>query len=641
MFQTFLKDRRVQLLGLIALATVLLGRFLLTDGWALTAVIKSGYWMILLATLVWGMVIWQLAKVEGWRFEWPWLRRNAAVAALILGIGGLWQAQETHGYKILADEALLLGTSLNMHMDRDVGYPLRATDVQGPFQILQGQLDKRPYFYSFLVSVVHDFTGYRTTNPFWLNTGLSFVFLALLYGLTVKAGGRRLAGVLALVLAAGLPLLAQQAAGGGFELLNLTLITGWWWLAIRHLEKPSAERQDALVLTSVLLASTRYESMLFLMPTAALLVTAWWREQRVIVSWPTWVAPLFLLPMFWLNRAFSANANFWEMQSVGAETPFGLQYVAGNLGHALAYFFSFDGFQPNSPYLGLVGLLALPLFILWAQRIWRAPLTSAGVDTGLALASLGAWAVTGLMMVYFWGQFDHPVIRRLSLPTQLLMIVAAVVVVGRLMRPVAKVWGGLIAGGLVALMAFSIPSMAKNAYGRDYSPAMAYAWRREFLERQPMRDMLVIDRDSLYWIAERVAATPILQAQLRKEGIAYHMRNHSFSAVYVYQTFTVKPETGELTLAPEETMGPDYELVPVAQRRTHLLQIGRFSRVVSIRDGAKILAQADTTFTSLDSELTPAQLATAKRGFVEPDLKPEQLEAAKREYLDRFVRELP
>jgi hypothetical protein len=170
---------------------------------------------------------------------------------------------------------------------------------------------------------------------------------------------------------------------------------------------------------------------------------------------------------------------------------------------------------------------------------------------------------------------------------------------------------------------------------------MAYAWRREFLERQPMRDMLVIDRDSLYWIAERVAATPILQAQLRKEGIAYHMRNHSFSAVYVYQTFTVNQDTGELTLAPEETMGPDYELAPVAQRRTHLLQIGRFSRVVAIRDGTKILAQADTTLKSLDSELSPEQLATAKRGYVEPDMRPEQLEAAKREYLDRFVRELP
>lgn len=623
MFSLLLKDRRVWLLGLIALATVLLGCFLLPVSWVLNAVIKAGYWCILGVFLLWVWRSWLLIEQNSGGVWRSWLRDNWCIVLLILGIGGVWQAQETHGFKILADEALLLGTSQSMHLDRDVGYPLRATDVQGPFQILQGTLDKRPYFFPFLVSLVHDLTGYRTTNSFWFNTGLSFVFLGLLYGLAAKLGGRRLAGVFALVLAAGLPLLAQQAAGGGFELLNLTLITAWWWLAILYVEKPSKHGQDVLVLTSVLLASTRYESMLFLVPTALLLVVAWRRRGEVIVSWPTWVAPLLVIPMFWLNRAFSANAGLWELQSRGADAVFALKYVAGNLGHALAYFFSVDGFQPNSPYLSLVGLLALPVFLLWAQRIWRAPVRSSGEEAGVAIAALGPLAVTGLMMVYFWGQFDHPVIRRLSLPTQLLMVVA-VVVVARVFRGGTRVWGGLIGVGLLALMAFSLPSMAKNGYGREYSPAMAYAWRREFLARLPERDFLMVDRDSFFWIAERIPATPNPQAQIRKEGIAYHMRNHSFAAVYVYQTFMVNPETGALTLAPEEDLGPGFELEPVAQRRVQMLQIGRFSRVVSIREGDTVLARADTVIKPLETEMTPAEL-----------------EAAKREYLDRWVKELP
>jgi len=624
MQQLLLRDRRLWLLSLIVLATILFGRFLLPVGWTLNAVAKGGYWMMFGTSFLWGWSLFRLlgsAPLKSWMEK---ARRQWAILLLILGVGALWQAQETHGFKILADEALMLGTSQSLHLDREVGYGLRATDVQGPFQILQGVLDKRPYFFSFLVSLVHDFTGYRTTNPFWLNTALSFVFLGLLYGLAARAGGGRQAGLLAVVLAAGLPLLAQQAAGGGFELLNLTLIAGWWWLAMLYLTRPSVERQDALVLTAVLLASTRYESLLFLVPTAVLLLLAWSREHRVIVSWPTWVAPLLMLPMLWLNRAFSANDSLWELKSLGADTPFGLKYVAGNLGHALAYFFSFDGYQPNSPYLGLVGLLALPMFGLWAQRLWRAPVRSDGADVGLAVASLGAWAVTGLMMVYFWGQFDHPVIRRLSLPTQLLMIVAVVVVVGRMIRPGPRVWGGLIAGGVVALMAFSLPSMARNAYGRDYSPAMAYAWRQEFLKRQADRNFLMIDRDSFYWIAEKIAASPNGLAKLRRDGIAYHMRNHSFSAVFVFQELGVNPDTGVLTVPPEEELGPDFELVPVAQRRVHLLKIGRFSRVVAIRDGAKVLAQADLTVAPLETEMTPAQV-----------------EAAKREYLDKWAKELP
>jgi hypothetical protein len=624
MQRILLYDRRLWLLSLIALATVLFGRVLLPVGWTLNAVVKGGYWVILGTSLLWGWTLVKLLGPESVKTGWGKVRQHWAILLLVFGVGGVWQAQETHGFKILADEALLLGTSQSMHLDREVGYPLRGTDVQGPFQILQGVLDKRPYFFSFLVSLVHDFTGYRTTNPFWLNTALSFVFLGLLYGLTAKAGGRRRAGVLALVLAAGLPLLAQQAAGGGFELLNLTLITGWWWLAILYVERPGVRRQDALVLTAVLLASTRYESLLFLVPTAALLFIAWWREKQVIVSWPTWVAPLLILPMLWLNRAFSANDTLWELKSLGADTPFALKYVAGNLGHALAYFFSFDGYQPNSPYLGLLGLIALPVFGLWAQRLWRAPGRSDGAEVGLAVGSLGAWAVTGLMMVYFWGQFDHPVIRRLSLPTQLLMLVAVVVVVGRAIRPGTRVWGGLIAGGLVALMAFSLPSMAKNAYGRDYSPAMAYAWRQEFLKRQSDRGFLMIDRDSYYWIAEKIAASPNGLAKIRRDGIAYHMRNHSFTAVFVFQELNVDPDTGALTVPVEEDLGPDFQLEPVAQRRVQLLKIARFSRVVAIRDGDKVLAKADLAITPLETEMTPVQIETAKR-----------------EYLDRWVKELP
>lgn len=624
MHRILFADRRVWLLALLTLSTLLVGRVFLPASVALTAVVKTGYWFVLLSTLVWGWTLWNLWHRGGGVSWLEKARRHCGAFALIAVIGGLWQAHETHGFKIVADEPLLLGTSQSMHLDRDVGYPVRATDVQGPFQILQGVLDKRPFFFPFVVSVVHDLTGYRASNPFWVNTALSFVFLTILYGFVIKIAGLRSAGIMALVVVAGLPLLAQQAAGAGFELLNLTLATAWWWLAMHFLERPEAERQDAFILTSVLLASTRYESLLFLVPTAFMLVLAWWRSGRIIASWPTWSSPLLMLPMLWLNHAFSANDRLWELQSLGADTPFGLKYLAGNLGHALAYFFSLDGFQPNSPYLGLLGLLALPVFVLWAQGIWRSPLKATGQDVGLAFAAVGPMAVTGLMMVYFWGQFDHPVIRRLSLPTQLLMVIALVVVVARVFGGLRRVWSALICGGVAVMFAFCLPSMAKNVYGREYSPGMAYEWRREFLARQPERDFLMIDRDSIYWIAEKISATPNGQAQVRKDGIAYHMRNHSFSAVYVFQTFKVDPETGKLTLPPEEDLGPDFELEPVAQRRIEVLRIGRFSRVTAIREGTKVLAKADQEVKVNETEMTPAELDAAKRG-----------------YLDRWVKELP
>jgi hypothetical protein len=318
------------------------------------------------------------------------------------------------------------------------------------------------------------------------------------------------------------------------------------------------------------------------------------------------------------------NEKLWELDSVGATAPFSLDYVAGNLGHALQYFFTLDGYQPNAPLLALLGLLALPVFLLWAQRIWRGPRQASGAELGLALGALGPMGITVLIMLYFWGQFDHPVIQRLSLPTQLLFLVATSVVVGRVARCGRRGWNVLLGLGGLALVAYGIPVMAKNAYGREYSPGLAYQFRGDFLSRQSGRNFLMIDRDSLFWITHRIAATPVAQAQDRREGIAYHLRNHSFSGVYVFQTYSSNPETGELTLDKEDVLDPSFVLEPVEQRRVQILRLVRISRVVEIRDGEKVLA---------------------RQGWAEPLPEPKRTvkerEDAKRAYLDRWVRELP
>lgn len=618
-----LHDRRLWLLAASCLLALILGRLALSVDWALRAVIEGGYWFTFFTFGLWIWVVWEWVAHAGSGFA---LRRALPLApmALVLCTGLVWQAHETHGFKILSDESLLLGTSQGLHMDRQVGYPVRATDVQGPFQILQAVLDKRPFFYPFLVSLVHDLTGYRSTNPFWLNTLLGFVFLGFLYAVGCKAGGRKAGGVLLVLLAGGLPLLAQQATGGGCELLNLTLATGWWWLVVKYLERPDNRTQDALVLTAVLLALTRYESVLFLVSTALVLVLAWWREGRVLFRWPTWVAPFLLLPMFWLNRAFSADDSLGGIQSLGADTPFALKYIPSNLGHVLAYFFSFDGYQPNSPFLAVLGLLGLLGFVLWGQRVLRAGVSADGTELGLVMGAFGPLAVTGFMMVYFGGQFDHPVIHRLSLPTQLFMLVATAAAAGRVLKLPDRGWNWLIIAAIMSLVCWSLPVMAKNAYGRDYAPAVAMAWRREFLAQRPERDFLILDRDSTFWITERVAATPVQQAAARKAGLIFHLRNHSFSAIYVFQIFAVEPETGTLKIHPEDDLGADFELEPITEKRLQTLELARFSRVVSIREGGAVVSRQDF-------------IKPVPQGF----MKPEEQEAAKRAYLDRWVKELP
>lgn len=577
-----IKDRRLWLLVLFSLLLLVFGRFSLPDTTALAWVKFTGYWFML-ALLVAGVTaLWRFFRAlpeTSWGF---W--RNWRLWLLLGLVTVVWHAHEKPGFKILADEVLLLGTSQGMHLQREAGYGLRATDVRGPFELLQTTLDKRPLLFPFLVSVLHDWTGYRPTNPFWLNAAVGVVFLVMIYGLGRRLGGGTTAGVAAVLWVAGIPLLAQQSSGGGFDLLNVTLLAAWLWLAIHFAEHPDDRAQDAFVLVAVMLGSTRYESLLYLAPTALLLLWVWFRQGAVRTTPLTWLAPVLLLPTFWLNRAFSANAGLWEMQSVGATRPFSWTFLPDNLGHALAHYFALDGYQPNSPGFGLLGLLALPLLVIWALRKVRSPGPIAAGDVALLVGIVGLGAGSLLLMLYFWGQFDHPVIHRLSLPTQLLMLVALVIVVRELLGGSRKIWLGLVGAAVLNLVLWSLPVMARNAYGREYSPGQAYAWRENFLSRQPSRNLLVIDRDSLFWITRGISATPVAQAQLRREGIAFHFRNHSFNAILVFQMIKVDPETGQAKIEPEDELGPGYELETVAEHRVALFNLARISRVTRVDD---------------------------------------------------------
>lgn len=624
MLKLVLRNRLVWLLLGLGIAAVIVGRFVLTTEQALTVVSRGGYWLMLANFGLFGAAVWRLVRRHGsgWRPE----RADWGAAALVVACSVLWAAHERHGFKILADEELLLGTSMGIHYDREIGYPARASDVTGPLQLNLKVLDKRPYFFPFLVALTHDLTGYRPANAFWLNTVLGAVFLGLVYVLGWQVARSRWAGALLVLLFAGLPLAAQQAAGGGFELLNLVMILAVLLAARRYAAAPDEAALEVLCLGAALLALTRYESVVFVFPVAALVLWGWARAGRVILTWPVVAVPVFLLPYVLQNRVFAANPATWELGSIkGADTVFAFHYVPDNLGHALAFFFSTDGYQANSVYFAALGLAALPFLLLLTVRTLRASRDAAAnaADVGGAFITLGLFVIAALLMTYFWGQFDHPVIRRLSLPVHLLFGVAIVTVGASLFRS-ARGWQAALAGAVAALVFQALPMMAQRAYEWDYTPGIEMAWREEFLRQFPQRDYLFIDQDSTFWITQRMPATPIKQARERKEGLAYHLRNHSFSAMYVFQRFTVNPGTGALTLDAADDIGPDFELEPVVEKRIATLHLARISRITAIRDQGAVVARAG---------LVP--IASG------PPLTGEELEKAKAQYLEKWIKQLP
>ncbi|HEY4300815.1 MAG TPA: glycosyltransferase family 39 protein [Candidatus Didemnitutus sp.] len=619
-FGFFRADRRMTLLVLNGIAALVLGFFTFTPDQSLNAVIHGGYWAMLILTVLFGWSLLRLARksFSGWS---AWRSAPRWPLVLILVCGLVLLVHEAYGFKILMDEVMLLGTSMSMHFQKVALVPMRANDIQGAFQIVAGQLDKRPLFQPFLVSLIHDLTGYRPENVFVLNTVLTFVLLALAFRLGNRIAGR-LAGAAGVLLLTGLPLLAQNATGGGFEILNLVMILSTVLLGMRFARDRDGDSLQAFALSGILLAQTRYESVLFLLPVAALILWVWWADQRPVLSWMFVFAPLYLLPYALHNKVFSLRQSSWEMASQpGYDKPFALSYIPDNFQHALNFFFNTTGEQSNSIVLSVLGFLTLPFFLLWAANVLREGRAATPVRVATAIFGFGFLAHTVLMMVYFWGKFDDPVIRRLSLPLNLWLALSIVVVVGELGRGRRWPWQALLVAAVGGLFAYSLPNMARHDYSMVYYPGRETQWRRDFIAAHPERDYLVIDNSSITWITHLVSSTPVRQALEHKENIVFNFRNHSFTAIYVFQNFVVDDATGREVINAADDLGPDYQLETVEERRFAYPTIARISRVVSVRDGPVTMPR-------------PAPSPIDK-------LSPDQLEKVRQEYFAKFIQQLP
>ncbi|QYM78763.1 glycosyltransferase family 39 protein [Horticoccus luteus] len=616
---SLLRHRSLWLLSGTAALALVLGFLTFTPDQSMQLVIYGGYWALLLITVLFGWALWRVLRpaAERWRElrgarKWP--------AVLVLGCGLVLLVQESFGFKILMDEVMLLGTSMSLHFDKTALVPTRGHDIQGAFQLLSGQLDKRPLFHPFLLSLLHDFTGYRPENAFVLNVLLTFTLLGLVFHVGRRLGGMG-AGAAAVLLLTSLPLLSQNATGGGFEILNLVMILVNVALALRYAERLDDDSLNALCLAAVLLALTRYESVLFLLPIAAVIACGWWRQRRLQFTWAVWATPLLLLPVAWHNRVFSARDSAWELAGQpGAAKPFALRYVPDNIQHALNFFFDPSANQGNSLVLSVLGFLALPFLLLWLVKILRRPGANPAVSVAFAWMAVGFLLHGALMMVYFWGKFDDPVIRRLSLPENLFLALAVIVVVAELARR-AVAWRVLI-GVVVAGMFFSsLPAMARHAYSLEYYVGRETAWRREFIAAHPERDYLVIDANSIIWITHLVSSTPVLQALEHKDLLIFNFQNRTFSNIYVFQRFDVDPKTGALTVQKDDDIGPDYHLATVQERQFSPMRLSRISRVTAIDGG-------------------PTTPPTEKPVPLEK-LSREEREKVRQAYFEHFIQELP
>lgn len=567
---------RLALFGLVAVAAVYFGFIGLGVEAAGMLVKKFGYYVMLLTFALWVASLWRLWR-ERMPGEQPGRRELLWAAAVIALFSIMAVTAEPFRSKVLFDEFVLQSTAFNMHFFRDTATMVRGYDILGAFLSLDNYLDKRPNFYPFLISLVHDFTGYRPANAYWLNAALYPVTLGLAYYL-----GRRITSrwgaMLAVVLLGSLPLLGQNATGSGMELLNFCMILAVIALGGAYLRRPDPTRLSALVLGAVLLAQSRYESAIYVLPVALIILVGWWQRGGVVLSWLVVLAPLLLVPCGLQNKVLSNTKWMWELRD-NQESRFSVDYLARNLEGAKVFLFNTSQSFGNSLMLTVLGFLALG-WVLWRVLRRRPALREIPADRlALFLVGLGALANTGLIMFYYWSSFNDPMASRFALPLNLVFVfavVAAGAALGRRWPAVAAVLGGLaVVATVTATSRFAQPLYSHT--GGD-----EIEWEKRFVAARPPGPRLIVtNKSTLPWLLLKTPSILVGRARLVADRVQFNLRESMFREILVMQSFRPTTPEGDYAMVPEDKLPKGFELEYLAERRFGT-KLTRISRLVSL-----------------------------------------------------------
>lgn len=566
-------DRLKPALFLVAtLAALSLGFWLVSPEVADGLVRHLGYWFLLATVALFITSLWRLGREKR---PLQVNRRVCLPLAATLAGGAFLLLHEPFMFKVVADEAVLAATSFHIHLYREILSPTMAHDLGGDFSLFRGYLDKRPYFFPFLVSLLHDFTGYRPQNAFILNGLLVFLLMGLAWIWGSRTAGNRGGGLVVLLLA-GLPLLATSATSGGFDLLNLVMILACALLAASFLEKRTDASMSAFCIGVVLLAQTRYESVLFVLACGAVIAVAWIRERRIFLTWPVVLAPILMLPYVWQNRAFRQNEQFWQLPD-GLETPFSLAYAGQNLGHAFNFLADLSLLQPNSVWLTLIGgmgVVGSGVILLCRRKLMKD-------DFRLPYAVFGAVILFNflLLLCYHWGQIDDYVASRLALPLHLLFAMGAVqfLSLANVSRPI---WNTAFAICFASILGYTVPANANHSGVRRYANGQEVEWARSYIRANGHTQTLYVMGYPSAGMIERAPTICHETARMFLRGEPALPEFGRYQQILVTQRISYDSLTGAVEIQEDQDLGSSVLLEPLAERRLGASAGIRISRLI-------------------------------------------------------------
>jgi hypothetical protein len=555
---------------------------------------QLGYYVVLALVILALAFFAQVAKTRQW-ITWTYWREHRA-ALVLVAVGTLFlHLHEPHMLRVFNDEPTHALAALGMHLDKSAMAATVSNYVGETFVTGDPYAITRPYLFPLLVSILHDVIGYRTANIFVLNVLLTPFVLLGGYLLAHKLGGR-LAGYVATGLLVTFPLLAQNVTSGGYDVLNMALVAALMLATLAYVQSGDEERGRLMNLSlalALLLAATRAESVLYIVPWGAATLVLWRRDRHARLTTFAAVSPLFLLPGFMANLHMLRNdtAMVADLRK-GGEAFFALANLPKHAVEAIYYFFRFDFDSTNSvalSVLGVAGFIALVVRVVSGMRARRVNPAEA-VLAGFAVSVL---AIYLFMLTLFWSSPTDPLAARFCLSLSLVLAVTAgwlVTQVKWLRERPRVVAGSLVLWGALA----AAPAMSRAYSTHSLAPAWADRYFTAFAQARDRRTTLYAMQGNASFIAEKFASTMLYRIRTFPAVHVRAIKAGLYRDVLVLQT--LEPANGGRWQPRQgEELPATIVLETVEEQMVGPYALARVSRLVGYK-------KADGTFVTPSSD---------------------------------------
>jgi hypothetical protein len=531
------------LLGLVVVLSIALA--LVVDIQSAISVIQgAGYWQMLAMVVGAGWFLFKylrkrLPLYRRWYARAP-RGRVFAAAALIVSASVFMHLQFPHQYKVLADEATQMNTSQALQQHRLVYTPGTANYRNGIFLVGEGFFDKRPYLFPFLLSVMHDLTGYRYTNSIWLNALLT-PFIILLFFMLGRRIHRGLGGGAAVLLAIGVPIFAHTATGGGFESLNLVLLLSSFYFALRIWQQPSREGVGLLVMCACLLGYARYESVLYVLPVGVTVWMALGRPRSASLPWILYLAPLLCIPLVWLQRiAFSQQSMYFQLAYHQDPSAFSASFLHRNLLGAWRFFFVPNPVYLSSPLITVLGVAGAVVLvrILLKKRLGGG--RGGRCEWTLMMFLLATIANAIIFLFFNYGQYDEYITQRISIPVFALFLILGVYLVSVF----SALWARWAIAGLVVvnILVFYMPAAHGNFYSKEYINGKDFQFVQDYNKTLGAEEgVFIYTHNRTAWLCARRPGLTLREATKDVNEIYNVIDKKRYSRILVH-VFEYSPE---------------------------------------------------------------------------------------------------